>query len=186
MNHRVGKVNQTTPLMKSYGKCFGCILLLPPVNLLRNAVLLSLNAYQSISKVNSKLQSGELRINLQWHKMERTELPISSQSPAFSLLPKCLYLVPLALIIFLFYICSFQEDQFGEKKKKARCVPGFMKGVIYSTGCGHLLRPVTAWTNKSMVMAAQNWGRWSPQELGTFLQEGSQLDYPLPALGQPR
>lgn len=118
MNHRVGKVNQTTPLMKFYGKCFGCILLLPPVNLLRNAVLLSLNAYQSISKVNSKLQSGELRINLQWHKMERTELPISSRSPAFSLLPKCLYLVPLALIIFLFYICSFQEDQFGEKKKK--------------------------------------------------------------------
>lgn len=60
MNHRVGKANQITPLMESHGKDFGSILLLPPVNLLRNTVLLSLNAYQSISKVNSKLQSGEL------------------------------------------------------------------------------------------------------------------------------
>lgn len=60
MNHRVGKVNQATPIMESCEKDFGCIMLLPPVNLLRNVVLLSLNAHQSISKVNSKLQSGEL------------------------------------------------------------------------------------------------------------------------------
>lgn len=32
MNHRVGKVNQTTPLVEYYGKDFGFILLLPPVN----------------------------------------------------------------------------------------------------------------------------------------------------------
>lgn len=158
MNHRVGKVNQTTPLMKSYGKCFGCILLLPPVNLLRNAVLLSLNAYQSISKVNSKLQSGELRINLQWHKMERTELPISSQSPAFSLLPKCLSLVLLALIIFLFYICSFQEDQFGKKKKKSSVCSWVYEG-------SYLLYRLWAFTQTSHCLNKQEHGD-SSTELG--------------------
>lgn len=50
--------------------------------------------------------------------MERTELPISLQSSAFSLLSQCLYLIPLALTIFHFYNRSLQENQFLKAEKK--------------------------------------------------------------------
>lgn len=95
--------------------------MLPSVNLLRNAVLVSLNAYQSISKVNGKLQSGEHRhsefiySDTKWRELSYQSHYNHQYFPCS--LSVCI-LFPLALTIFHFYNCSLQEDQFLKAEKK--------------------------------------------------------------------
>lgn len=88
-----------------------------------------------------------LWIHLKRHKMEKTELPASSQSPAFSQLSQ---LLSLAFKIFHIYNHSLQEDQFFKKTagKKLNDFLGLWR--VY------LLKSDAAWANKSMVTAAQD------------------------------